>query len=388
MQNKFPEKLEARLMKRNEEGSFRTLYQVHNLIDFSSNDYLGFSKSTSIANNVKAALKKEPPSNGSTGSRLLTGNFDYHTHLEKDLAVFFKSESAILYNSGYDANIGLFSCLGQKGDIILYDELCHASIRDGIRLSHAKAFSFRHNDLRALQKKFNQVKKDSTGSIYTVVESIYSMDGDAAPLLEMSKFCNENNMYFIVDEAHATGVVGNDGKGLVHQLDLSHNIFAAIYTFGKAFGSHGAVITGSNKLKSYLINFSRSFIYTTAMPLHQVLGIKFALQEIQGSTEIKKLINNIQYFRQQVAKRNLQQYFIESKSAIQSCILSDSQRVKTIAKQFVHHGYDVKPILSPTVPLGKERLRFCIHSYNTKDQIDEILELLTTFVGNFKRDNE
>ncbi len=384
---KFPEKLDKKLQERKENNSFRTLYTTHNLIDFSSNDYLGFAKNTNIANKIEKELATLPTQNGSTGSRLLSGNFDFHANLEEELATFFEGASATLYNSGYDANVGLLSCIGQKDDVVLYDELCHASIRDGIRLSHAKSYSFKHNDLTSLQKKYAQVRKNSFGHIYLVVESVYSMDGDVAPLLELSSFCKVNNIYLIVDEAHAIGLFGRAGRGLVAELSLQKEVFARIYTFGKALGSHGAVIVGSNQLKQYLINFSRSFIYTTAMPLHQVLGIQFAVQELQTTNEIEKLKKHIHFFKHQIAICNLTSYFIESNSAIQSCVLGNNQMVKSTAQSIRNKSFDVKPILSPTVALGKERLRFCIHSFNTRAQIEEILELLTTFVDNFKENN-
>src|SRR5690606_18769580 len=182
---------------------------------------------------------------------------------------FHGSEAALIYNSGYDANIGFFSSVPQRGDIILYDELVHASIREGIRLSHARAFKFKHNDLQDLDSlllKYNS-KQDNLDQryIYVVTESVFSMDGDTALLEGLTNITDIQGAYLIVDEAHATGVFGKKGQGLVQHLDLQKRVFARIITFGKAMGAHGAVITGSKLLGDYLINFSRSFIYTTAL---------------------------------------------------------------------------------------------------------------------------
>ena len=226
--------------------------------------------------------------NGSTGSRLITGNHGLHEELESELAEFFGTPEALLFNSGYDANLGLFSCVPQHGDVILFDEFCHASIRDGIKLSNSKSFSFKHNNLEDLQKKYNNTSKHN-GNTFLVAESIYSMDGDQAPLLELAEFCQKNKIYLIVDEAHATGVIGGSGRGLVNELGLGDSVFARIHTFGKAMGCHGAVILGSKELRNYLINFAKSFIYTTAMPIHNVLTIQFALKELLKTQERIKL---------------------------------------------------------------------------------------------------
>ncbi|MGB5322321.1 aminotransferase class I/II-fold pyridoxal phosphate-dependent enzyme, partial [Lutimonas sp.] len=203
---KFPSKLLDKLEGRRLSGSLRSLPAQTDLIDFSSNDYLGFSRNEHLFDQVMKKLKTGQAQNGSTGSRLLSGNFAFHEALEAELAEFFKADGALLFNSGYDANIGLLSSVPQRGDRIFYDEFSHASIRDGIRLSHAKAFGFRHNDLDDLQQKIKAT--DSEGEVYVVVESVYSMDGDQAPLRELSQLSEPLNFKLIVDEAHATGVYG------------------------------------------------------------------------------------------------------------------------------------------------------------------------------------
>ena len=375
---KFPSNLQLKLDKRQEDGSLRSLTSQRELIDFSSNDYLGFAKNPNIYKQVEEELKLSDPLNGSSGSRLLTGNFEFHEALETQLASAFNAEATLLFNSGYDANLGLLSSVPQRGDCIFYDESSHASIRDGIRLSHAKSYRFKHNDLGDLKDKLEKTGAGAQG--YLVVESIYSMDGDTAPLAGLVDISKAYNLKLIVDEAHSTGIYGSSGQGMVNELGLSKFVFARIYTFGKALGCHGAAIAGDAKLIQYLVNFARSFIYTTAMPLHNVLAIKVALLFLESADERSILMENIVHFKEMIVKNKLENYFIESSSPIQSAIIASNSEVKRIAHQLNTHKFDVKPILSPTVPAGQERIRFCIHSYNTSADIQEILFLLSTFV--------
>ncbi|OIQ40890.1 MAG: 8-amino-7-oxononanoate synthase [Bacteroidetes bacterium MedPE-SWsnd-G1] len=388
----FPNRLHKKLIQRTESNSLRSLNTQNDLIDFSSNDYLGFAQSNELHKKAIQILNEKQHKNGTTGSRLLSGNHSLHEEVEQQLATFFNAESALLFNSGYDANIGLFSSILQRGDLIFYDELIHASIRDGIQMSHAKAIKFKHNDLGDLERKMLRQAQHDTQShtepieVYVVTESVFSMDGDSPDLKGISEVCKKYNAHLIVDEAHATGVFGKNGEGLLQQYDLEHNVFARIHTFGKAIGCHGAVVLGSNELKKYLINFARSFIYTTAIPLHTVASIKVAIEElvILGNGEESPLLNlrtNINYFNQQLKDTNHKLNFVDSTSAIHCCVISGNAKVKIIASQVQDKGYDVKPILSPTVPLGEERLRICLHSYNSIQEIDEILILLGTFAG-------
>ena len=374
----FPSKLLHKLEARQVNQSLRSLSAQNDLIDFSSNDYIGFAKNPMLFKQVQDDLKAYKPINGSAGSRLLTGNFEFHEALEKQIATFFNAESALLFNSGYDANIGLLSSVPQRGDCIFYDESSHASIRDGIRLSNAKSYKFRHNDLDDLRQKLESI---GTGSQrYLVVESIYSMDGDAAPLKELVELSKVYDLKLIIDEAHSTGVYGSEGQGMVHDLGLSTFVFARIYTFGKALGCHGAAVAGSDLLIQYLVNFARPFIYTTAMPVHNVLAIKNAILLLKSTKERSILFDKVELFKSMITKYDLEQIFINSNSAIQSAIISSNVKVKKIAEQLSANKFDVKPILSPTVPEGEERLRFCVHSYNTSADIEEILFLLSTFV--------
>jgi 8-amino-7-oxononanoate synthase len=371
----LPNKLIAKLNKRKDTNSLRTLELSKSGVDFYSNDYLGFARSEKIFNDTHSLTSEEGYlKNGSTGSRLISGNQTIHTDLESLLAHTHKSESALLYNSGYDANIGFFSCVPQRNDIIFYDELSHASIRDGIRLSNAKAYSFKHNDLENLSKKLNHLENNE--DIYIVTESVFSMDGDIPDLKALVNLSKKYNCKLIIDEAHALGVFG---LGLVQAQGLENDIFARIITFGKGLGCHGAITLCNTDLKNYLINFSRSFIYTTALPIHSVTTIKVAYKHLMNPLNIAiatSLKQNITYFEEIANTLEIDHLFTKSNSAIQSCIIKDNNKVKLIATKIIDAGFNVKAILYPTVPANEERIRFCIHSYNTKEEIKSLLTFL------------
>lgn len=380
---KLPLKLEKRLQKRKEDDSFRKLLPNTNRVDLYSNDYLGFAISPEILENANRMLETSKFVNGATGSRLLSGNHSLFKKTENLLSGFHNSQAALIFNSGYDANIGFFSAVPQKNDIILYDEFSHASIRDGLKMSPARNHKFRHNDLSDLKLKFQRFSEQGDSDIYVVTESVFSMDGDSPDLKSLVEMAEEFSLNLIIDEAHATGVFGEKGQGLLRELNLESKVFARLHTFGKAMGCHGAAILGSRPLIDYLINFSRSFIYTTALSPHAVGTIYSAyrcLEDDPGS--LTKLKSNIAHFKSEIIKNGLQDLFIKSESAIQSCIIPGNTEVKRVAAKLNEEGFDIKPILSPTVSKGKERLRFCLHSYNSPEEISEVLKLLANFVKN------
>lgn len=359
------------LRKREEANALRKLTTNNHLIDFCSNDYLGFASNQTLLNAAETELLQLKNSStihaitGSTGSRLLAGNSAYAENLEAKIALFHNAEAGLIFNSGYDANVGLFSALGQKDTTIIYDELIHASVHDGIRMSSASASIFKHNDLKHLEERLNVAK----GITYVAVESIYSMDGDTAPLKEIALLCEKYNANLIVDEAHATGITANNGAGKVQELAVEKQVFARVHTFGKALGCHGAVILGSNLLRNYLINYSRAFIYTTALPLKSLVAIHQAYELLKVSEVlINTLHSNIAYFKNNLST-TVQNKLISSDSAIQCIVVEGNLQIKELAQKIRDNGFDVRPILSPTVAKGKERLRICIHSFNTFEQI-------------------
>jgi 8-amino-7-oxononanoate synthase len=372
------DRLQKYLTKREADNATRRLKPESNLVDFCSNDYLGFSLNEKLRKNIFVAAEKMPfHLNGSTGSRLISGNSSFTEELEKRLAKFHNAEAALLFNSGYDANIGLLSSVPKRNDVIFFDELVHASIHDGIRMNHlAKSFPFKHNDVEDLKNK----AKLASGEVFVLVESVYSMDGDLSPLKDFALLCEKNNWSLIVDEAHATGVIGKNGGGLVQYENLEKKVFARVHTFGKAMGCHGAVVLGNNLLRDYLINFSRSFIYTTALPSHALVaideGYKFLSNNVNLVNELKR---KIVLFKDSVNK-NVSAKIIAFDSAIISLLYPGNENVKQLAKHIQDAGFDVRPILHPTVSNDAERLRICLHTYNTDEEILKLVELLNKHI--------
>jgi 8-amino-7-oxononanoate synthase len=380
---KIPKALQQKLHFRKEANALRKLPVPTSGIDFSSNDYLGFAKNEQIFEATHQYLVDNTIKiNGATGSRLISGNHNLYDITEKYIAAFHQSEAALIFNSGYDANVGFFSAVPQRNDVILYDELCHASIRDGIQMSNAKSYKFQHNDYEDLEQLLNKFQDSNSqlSTVYIVTESVFSMDGDAPNMEILVQLSEKHNALLVVDEAHALGVFGDKGEGLVQSQNLQDKIFARIMTFGKGLGCHGAAILGSASLKEYLVNFARSFIYTTGLSPHSVATILVAYQHLNQAKELQKLKENINFFNQQKQLLGIKSLFVYSKSAIHSAIIPGNEKVKHIASQLQEIGFEVKAILSPTVPEGQERLRFCLHSYNTEKEMEEVLSELSKLV--------
>jgi 8-amino-7-oxononanoate synthase len=362
------------LQKREQAGLLRQLTCHDGLIDFCSNDYLGLAQAGS--NKLNAIGTDDNQTSGSTGSRLVSGNSVLAEETERFIASYHRAEAALLFNTGYMANLGLCSCIADKNSVFIYDEHIHASIIDGMRLSVAKRYKFKHNDVGDLQKKLELV---SGCRIYVLVESLYSMDGDLAPLREIVEICKEHKAALIVDEAHAVGVYGDEGRGLVCQYNLEADVWARIITFGKALGCHGAAVVGSSLLRDFLINHARSFIYTTAMPPHSYIAIQNAYNRLAEARR-EKLFELIHHF-QKAAKEILIEdfHFLFNPSPIQGVIVPGNERVKSLAEYIRQQGFFVKAILSPTVPAGTERIRICLHAFNSSREIDQLLMAIKSF---------
>lgn len=368
--NKAEQFISEKLLNRAEKGSLRKLSTKVFSVDFCSNDYLGFARSSELKSSTNEALLRIPQyRNGSAGSRLLSGNHAFTEETEAFIAAFHHAESGLIFNSGYDANVGLISSLAQRGDTIISDELIHASLIDGARLTHANRYSFKHNNLDDLEAKL----KVSKGNIYVVIESVYSMDGDIAPLYEINTLCEKYEANLIVDEAHALGIFGNHGRGLVQGAGLEHKVFARIVTFGKALGCHGAIVLGSNSLRSYLINFARSFIYSTAAPIHAIASIRAAYQMLIETDYQPLIAEKITLYTRLTTASGIEDV---SPSTIQTIIYNSNQKAKFAAETLQNKGIDVRAILSPTVAEGKERLRICLHLFNTDEEIKMLVDQL------------
>jgi 8-amino-7-oxononanoate synthase len=364
----------AVLEARKKEEALRVLRPRFQGIDFSSNDYLSLARDGVLASYLPQFLLGVNESEqllGSGGSRLLAGHSEYAAQTETELAQYFQSTTALLFNSGYTANLGFFSAIPQRTDTILYDAFIHASIRDGIRLSAARSWSFPHNDLAALEA----LLRKASGRIYVAVESIYSMDGDAAPLVDLVALCERYGAHVVVDEAHGVGVFGADGAGCVVAAKLTERIFARLVTFGKAGACHGAAWLGSAALRDYLINFSRPFIYTTALPIHDLAVIRSSCAAMRdGGERRRQLFQNIASFKQLALECGVE--VIPSESPIQCVLISGNAAVRAVARRGQEAGMDLRAILAPTVAAGGERIRVCLHASNSKDEIEKIFDVL------------
>ena len=362
------------LAERTQKGLLKNLKTTLPQIDFCSNDYLGFSTTGLLTDKLNSDLSEERKVFGATGSRLVSGNSVLIEEVEKQIAMFHHGRSALIFNSGYDANLGLLSAVPQKTDLILFDELVHASVTDGIRLSQATHYKFKHNDVESLEELIYRHHKNYE-NIYVVVESVYSLDGDSAPLLELVEICEVlKNIFLIVDEAHAIGVFGKQGRGLCNALGIEQRCFARIYTYGKALGCNGASIVGSDILRNYLINFSRPFMYSTALPHYNIEAILHAYK-LLIETDLKDVLqNNIAYFYSKTLKiKNL----VRSQSAIHTLHVGNNEMVDIIEKELALRNIACRVFKSPTVKPGTERLRFCIHAFNTRNEMDQLVEVIS-----------
>jgi len=366
---KIEELLAEKLELRKEKNLLRKLKHANNLIDFCSNDYLGLTQDNILKQKIEKAFKDIKNSKlGSGGSRLLSGNSQLVEKVEQQLAKTHQSESALIFNSGYAANLSIFSSIPQKNDTIIYDELSHACIKEGARLSFANRLSFKHNDITDLEKKLEKAK----GTKFIAVESIYSMDGDESPIDEILDIAKIYDANVIVDEAHSTGLWGEKGGGFCVEKRVHDKVFARIHTFGKGIGAHGACIVGSDILKQYLINFARPFIFTTSLPDHNLITIqeayKFIAKNPQRWISLKE---KIKLFKSIVKVKSIQ-----SNSPIQAILFPGNKNARKVSRLINNHGYDVRPILSPTVKAGVERIRVCIHDFNTNEDIIRLAKLI------------
>lgn len=366
------------LQDRQSSGLLRSLSSLEGLVDFCSNDYLGLAKDKGLANQIAAdqvawqAMQDATVSiNGSSGSRLISGNHPYMESFEKQCAELHHADAALLFGSGFEANLGLIAALAQKEHVIFCDKLLHASLIDGLRLAPAERRIFKHNDLADLIHLLEQYPTDTVK--WVVVESVYSMDGDMAPLQELIQLKQKYSFELIVDEAHAGGVYGPHGAGLCVELGIENEIFARVVTFGKAWGNAGAVVLGSEVLRSYLINFARPFIYSTAPSPHHVLSLQTTLSVVaQAETQRLALKETIKYFK------SLQKSSAwgASQTAIQTFFVPGNEAVRAVAQKVQEAGFAVKPIVYPTVPKGKERIRITLTANTSHTDIQTLIHTL------------
>ncbi|KAK7187540.1 hypothetical protein DPSP01_003781 [Paraphaeosphaeria sporulosa] len=390
-------KFQSLLEKRHRNSTLRSLTTARNHVDFSSNDFLSLTTNPALKTALLEEIQASERPLGSGGSRLLDGNSTYAEDLEREICEFHNAEAGLLFNSGFDANAGFFACVPQKGDVVVYDELIHASVHDGMRLSRAeKTVPFRHNCVEDLRRVLSAFKSESplirdleaeNRHVFVAVEAVYSMDGDVAPLQAIVDTVDEvlgpEAGYVVIDEAHATGVLGKEGRGLVCELGLEKRVFARLHTFGKALGCNGAIILGSNLLRHYLINYARPLIYTTFMSYTSLAAIRASYAFLsQGKTV--PLASNLQSLIYTLFTRlktvdsaaftfllSIPQ--VRPESPIFSIQLAEPKR---LAKYLQDRGMMVRAVVPPTVPEGTSRVRVCLHAGNTEAEINGLVAVI------------
>jgi 8-amino-7-oxononanoate synthase len=345
------------------------------LLNFSSNDYLGLASHPDLVAALKSAADNHGV--GSGASALVTGYNKEHQLLEQELAEFLQREKVLLCSSGYLANLAVATSLTGKGDVVIQDKLCHASLIDAARLSGAKLSRYDHVDMAALKRRLMAVNNSKT---LVVSDGVFSMGGDKAPLKEMAVLCHEHNAWLAVDDAHGIGVCGPAGRGSVAAAGLNEQDVPILTgTLGKAFGCFGAFVAGSEKLISHLVNEARSYIYTTAMPPALAASARAALHRvIEDQWRRDHLQELIGYFRQGAVARGLK--LMSSDSPIQPMIIGDSQKTMDLAKRLREQGFLVVAMRPPTVRKGTSRLRITLTAAHQTGQVDGLLDAIASAI--------
>jgi len=392
--------LQSIIDKRKAAGLFRSLtVRQPGQVDFCSNDYIGLANSAKLAQDIdeematyrRVKAQRGEVGLGSTGSRLLTGNSVYYEETEQMLANFHNAEAALLMNSGFDANFALFAYMPQKDDVVIFDELVHASCREGLKHSRASTIPFKHNDVEALRDALSQTTqardKLSPGlakkktNIIIAVESVYSMDGHCAPLVEICDVANCYGAAVVVDEAHGTGVFGPEGRGWAAELGVDHQTFCRVHTFGKGLGVHGAVVVGPTALYDYMVNYARPLIYSTSLPTHSLASIRcaYALMRRTATERQRHLTSLVELFHERL-RSFPPSCALTSPSPIQGIVIPGNSEVVAAAQHLQRQGFHVLPIRSPTVPVGTERLRIILHVHNTLDEVNTLMDVIEDMV--------
>lgn len=355
--------LRNKLDERLEKGTMRSLSSFDGMIDLVSNDFLGLSR-------------MDDPSIGkpaSGGSRLISGNTKRIEEIERELADFFRSDSALFFNSGYQTNIALFSSIPDKHALVLYDKEIHASVRDGLKMSSARSLGFIHNDVKDLERLLSKYREDDQEQlIFVAIEALYSMSGELAPIERMVEICEHYKAILIVDEAHSCGVYGEEGRGYADQLGMADRIPIRLVTFGKAYGAHGAMVIGSKDLRTFLINYARSLIYTTAISERTVERIYRNVIDPDNRDRRVRLKENIARFRRVFSSETL---ISDEQSPIQ-ILRGTRNELQLLNDRLKKANIAAKVILPPTVPEGKECIRIVIHAFNSDSELDLLIETL------------
>ena len=395
-------RLNELLDHRRQQSRLRSLktQAVPNSVDFSSNDFLSLSTNPQFCDDYLSSLQKSPQL-GSTGSRLLDGNSTLAETLERDIAAFHNAPSALLTNSGFDANVSIFSCLPQPGDVVIYDELIHASVHDGMRQSRAaECIPFKHNDVDDLRRQLKiRISQPPGKNTFVAVESVYSMEGDLAPLQEIVQLLSstfpDKTGHLVVDEAHATGIYGPEGRGRVSELGLEDRVLVRLHTFGKALACNGAAILTTDTIRTYLLNYARPLIYTTFLSHPSLIAIQLAYKYLQTPQltaplmrSLDNLINLLHTQLQLLSSTVLKPHRVSPHilSILDTPPLSPifallSTHPRSLASYCQAQGFMVRAVVPPTVPVGTDRVRVCLHAGNSADQVTRLVECVRRWVS-------
>lgn len=361
MQSRYEQALEAL----NRRGRLRRL-EGRAGVDFTSNDYLGFAESDALRDAALAALERGVPA-GAGGSRLLRGNHPEHEALEAEAATFFGAPSALFFGSGFAANAAIISTLPQRGDLVIYDALVHASTREGLGLTKAQTQEIPHHDVQAIEDALRDYRAThATGRAFIAIESLYSMDGDLAPLADIVALAARHDAMLLVDEAHATGIAGPQGRGFAAQFEGAANI-VALHTCGKALGASGALITMAEPLRRFMINRCKPFIYATAPSPLVAAIVRAALHLSAGADDRRAALQQcIARLGAQLDRLGLPR----TGTQIQPIVLGADRRATALADKIAADGFDVRAIRPPTVPEGSARLRITLGAHLSMADID------------------
>ncbi len=380
-------KIRQFLEEREEENLLRGLAEVfpgkearirvegREFINFSSNDYLGLSKHPLLAEAAKEALEMGV---GSGASRLMTGSTNIHHELEEKVAHFKEKPAALVFNSGYQANIGIISALCGKDDVVFFDKLSHASIVDGVRLSGAAFFRFRHNDTDHLESLLRK-ERENYHSAMIITETVFSMDGDIAPVEEIVRLKKEHECLLMLDEAHATGIFGEKGAGLTEETGTAEDVDIIMGTFSKALGSFGAYAATSAEVRDFLVNACRSFIYSTALP-PSVIAANIAVLDIAQHESYRRrtLLLNADHLRSKLKEEG---FDVKGNSQIVPVILGGNEQAVRASESLKEKGYWVMPVKPPTVPKGEARLRISLTFNHKRVDINNFIDDIKTIKG-------
>lgn len=338
-----------------------------------SNDHLGLSRDRELQERIHAAMGPDTM-RGSTGSRLISGNSELAMELESEMAEHYGCLDGLLFNSGYQANVGLLSALGGRDCCFLYDEKVHASMRDGIRLGFARSRAFRHNDPEDLERRLQ--KEKGSGPVFILSEGLFSMDGDRPPIERFAELAARYDASLIIDEAHSNGVLGPFGKGLVAQQGLEGQVFSRILPFGKAFAQQGAFVSCDPILKEFLIDHARSFIFSTAMSHPALIALRESFRYGRENERARKsLFEKVELFRKRGEAHGLP-LLPNAYGPIQGVFVKGNEEVLRVERELRKSGFELKGIRKPSVPSGEERIRISLHADTPETTIEGLVRKL------------